>query len=307
MLIGVGGVGGQPRLHGQDPAVALEESLAKVVESAEPAVVSIARFKPLPHDRNEPSHKVFGQIPRGRQSDEADEIPNDFGVGCLVSPAKSLDRFVLTNLHVVRGGPVYPQYEAEDGTQLRVKLYDRRACYGALIAADPRSDLAVLRLDWDRAGMKSADFPTLNWEAATPPRKGQFVVLLGNPYAIARDGSASVSWGIVSNLTRQPITLNRNQGSDLEEYINSSSLYRLGSVMQLDARLNLGTSGGPVLNLKGELIGISTALAAVGGVRAIGRICDSDRWTHAADHSHAAGGAGSRIRHDGCRTRGHAG
>ena len=46
---------------------------------------------------------------------------------------------------------------------------------------------------------------------------------------------------------------------------NNSMLYRLGAVMQLDARLNLGTSGGPVLNLKGELIGISTSLAAIEG------------------------------------------
>ncbi len=250
----------------QDVAAQLEDTLIKVVERAEPAVVSIARFKPTMAERLEAKHRAFGFGNRDdRPLAELDVLPNEFGAGFLISPANSSDRLILTNFHVVRGGPIYPEFRTEDDTELRIHFSDRRGTLGAIIAADPRSDLAVLRLAWDQSGIKPTDFPSLNWEAASAPRKGQFVVLLGNPHAIARDGSASISWGLVSNLTRQPITLNRGQLTAHEELTNNSMLYRLGVVMQLDARLNLGTSGGPVLNLKGELIGISTSLAALEG------------------------------------------
>ena len=249
----------------QEPAALLEDSIIRVVEEWESSVVSIARFKPAPFEAVAEEHKNF-PLPRGlRESRDVDLRPNDFGAGCLVSPPDSQERLVLTNFHVVRGGPIFPNTKAEDRTELIVSFADRRRCQGAIIAADPRSDLAVLRLDLGGSNIKPTAYKSLNWEAARPPRKGQFVILLGNPYAISRDGSASVSWGMISNLTRQPISFGRPQFFDSEERAKISMLYRLGAVMQLDARMNLGLSGGPVLNLKGELIGISTSLAAIEG------------------------------------------
>lgn len=247
--------------QGQDVAAILEESIIKVIEKAEPSVVSIARFKPSMQEPIPEIHRLFRrELPRN-----VDIQPNDFGTGCLISLPNNPERLVLTNYHVVRGGPVYDKFQTDDKTELLIQFADRRGCRAAIIAADPRSDLAVLRIDWDSAGIRPADFPSLEWDIATSPRKGQFVILLGNPYAIARDGSASVSWGMISNLTRQPINPNRGQEFDPDESIRGSMLHRLGAVMQLDARLNLGQSGGPVLNLKGELIGISTSLAAIEG------------------------------------------
>ena len=258
----------------QDVAALLEESIIKVVEKSEPSVVSIARVKPVPPDQIPALHRPFQ-----REIPPVSVQPNDFGAGCLVSPSKGADRFVLTNYHVVRGGPIYgvkkpDTFKSKDGTELWVRFTDRRSCRAAIIAADPRSDLAVLRLEWDKFGIKPSDFPSFDWENATPPRKGQFVILLGNPHAIARDGSASVSWGMISNMTRQPISnppIPRDANDFIDDVANTeratktSMLHRLGAVMQLDARMNLGVSGGPVLNLKGELIGISTSLAAIEG------------------------------------------
>lgn len=263
----------QTVVQAQDPAAILEDSITKVVELAEPSVVSIARVRPSPEDRNDARgdvHRAFPRLGGPRPGavetsvNELDILPNEYGSGMLIGLPKNPMRYVLTNLHVVRGGPVYSNFRTDDGSELIVRFWDRRSCRAAIIAADPRSDLAVLRLEWDKAGIKPTDFPTLNWESAAPPKKGQFVILLGNPYAIARDGSASVSWGLISNLTRQPAPLNRVP-QDSDEVAANSMLYRLGAVMQLDARLNLGTSGGPVLNLKGELIGISSSLAAIEG------------------------------------------
>jgi serine protease Do len=252
-------------LMAQDPAAILEDSVIKVVEACERSVVSIALFKPSPVDQIHEEHKNF-ILPRPvRDVREVDELPNEFGAGCLISPPNSSDRLILTSFHLVRGGPIYPKVVGDDGTKLLIKFTDRRGCRGSIIAADPRSDLAVLRPEWESAEIKPTEFPSMKWETAAAPRKGQFVVLLGNPYAIARDGSASVSWGMISNLTRQPISPVRNQFFEKEESARGAMLYRLGAVLQLDARLNLGLSGGPVLNLKGELIGISTSLAAIEG------------------------------------------
>lgn len=268
-------------VRAEDPVIVLENSLVKIVEKTEAAVVSISRFRPnttaierLQHPFNQGKPKDFIPDRPKPEKDDFDEVPNDFGAGCLVSPSNSADRFVLTNYHLVRGGPIHPgtdrnvilnhqYYAAPDGTELHVHFSDKRACKALILAADPRSDLAVLDLSWDL--MNPADYPVLNWETAYDPRKGQFAILFGNPYAIARDGSASVSWGIISNLSRQPITAANKQLTSLEEDANNSTLYSLGTVMQLDARLNLGTSGGPILNIKGELIGIGTSLAAIEG------------------------------------------
>ena len=261
----VGSIVSTSALMAQDPAAILEDSVIKVVEACERSVVSIARFKPSLAEQIHKEHKNFIFRENTREVREVDVQPNDFGAGCLISPPNSADRLVLTNFHVVRGGPISPKFTGDDGTELLIKFTDRRGCRGSIIAADPRSDLAVLRLKWEETEIKPTDFPSMKWESAAAPRKGQFVVLLGNPYAIARDGSASVSWGLISNLTRQPISPSRNQFLDEEDAAKGTMLYRLGAVMQLDARLNLGLSGGPVLNLKGELIGISTSLAAIEG------------------------------------------
>lgn len=262
-----------PVLHAQDVVAVMEDSVAKIVEKSEAAVVSIARVKQI---KEESFHQDIGPFRNFHQKptyEDFDVLPNEFGAGVLISLPKSSERLVLTSMHVVRGGPIYSashgrdhsQLRARDGTELWVHFSDRRRCRAGIIAADPRSDLAALRIDWDEAGFEPTEYPALDWQSAQPLRKGQFVVLFGNPYAIARDGSASVSWGIISNLTRQPAMAKRSRRVDHEEIAERSMLNRLGTLMQLDSRMNLGSSGGAVLNLKGELIGIATSLAAIEG------------------------------------------
>lgn len=250
-------------VRAQDPALALEETVVKLVERIEPSVVSIARVKPAPSD------SVYVQLAppeRLRREQELpptdpedpDFQPNDFGAGIIITPPGNDERLVLTNYHVVRGGPVFPSTSTGDGTSLIIRFADRRSCEASIIAADPRCDLAVLRLHFKKSDMPPTDLKPLDWSASTPVRKGQFVVMLGNPHALARDGSASVSWGMISNLTRSPLPWTKDRPIKV-------MLYRLGNLLQIDGRLNLGTSGGPVVNLKGELIGLTTSLAAVDG------------------------------------------
>jgi serine protease Do len=93
-------------------------------------------------------------------------------------------------------------------------------------------------------------------------KKGQIVVVLGNPYAIARDGQASAGWGIVANLSRKAAP-NGTPGDDQRDRKNT--LHHFGTLIQTDAKLNLGTSGGALLNLQGEMVGLTTSQAAVAG------------------------------------------
>jgi serine protease Do len=280
----------------QDPVHALEDSLVKLIERAEPSVVSIARIRPAPFEAAEFRPGPFNRIRHFQNGpfhsenapptdpEHPDYQPNEFGAGVVISTGRGDDRLVLTNYHVVLGGPVSPEFAAEDGTRLFIRFADRRSCDATIIAADPRSDLAVLRLDLHSAEIDPKDVKPLEWSAPTTSiRKGQLVVMLGNPHALARDGSASASWGMVSNLARRPLPWTSDRNSKV-------MLYRLGNLVQIDGRLNLGTSGGPVLNLKGELIGLTTSLAAVEGFeKSAGFAIPFDESTRRVVKSLAAG------------------
>src|SRR5262249_62301752 len=132
-----------------------------------------------------------------------------------------------TNYHVVQGA-----------TKVFVRLPDRAACYADIYAGDPRSDLAVLRLI-DR-GLKLKPVKLGDGDKV---EKGQWVLSLANPYAAGfRDGSPSASWGIISNLRRRAPTLTRDEAQ-------AKTLHHHGTLLQIDAKLNLGCSGGALLNL----------------------------------------------------------
>jgi serine protease Do len=129
----------------------------------------------------------------------------------------------------------------------------RRPYPARLKAADPWFDLAVLQVD--ARGL--TPIPLGDGRAV---RKGQLVIALGNPYAIARDGQPSASLGIIANVDRQAPPLPAGRGSDGRE-----TLHHWGTLLQTDARLELGSSGGALVNLQGEMIGLTVSLAALAG------------------------------------------
>jgi serine protease Do len=240
---------------GQEPgglaaAAAIEEAFIKAIESAEKSVVSISRDKRQAlalHD-NRPN---FGRGDQPQTPADPDWIPNEFGAGVVIDKAG----LILTNYHLVRGGPIDGRPDQKSDQLIYVHLPDRRAVEAQIFAADPRSDLAVLRIP-------VADLVPLKFGNVAPIRKGQLVIALGNPYAIARDGSASATWGIVSNVSRQ--VMQEGESADPERR-RRETIHHLGTLLQVDTRLELGTSGGALLNLQGELIGMTTSLAAIVG------------------------------------------
>ena len=167
-------------------------------------------------------------------------VPESFGSGVVVG-----DDLILTNFHVVR-----------DAVKVFVRLNGNRSSYANIYAADPRSDLAVLKL----ITPPPQPLKALPLGDAAKLKRGQFLLSLANPYAAGfRDGQPSASWGILSNIRR------RSAGS-YRENDPGRPLHMYGFLLQTDVRLNLGCSGGALLNLQGELVGLTTSLAAINGL-----------------------------------------
>jgi serine protease Do len=235
------GIGGRP-ITGLEAAVAMEEVLVQAIASAERSVVAIARVKrddngPM-DTRSDPFNRLRPmQMPR---PGDPDFIPNEYATGVVVAPG-----LILTANHVLRKNCDY-----------WVTTAGHKPYKAAVHGADPRSDLAVLRVN-------EAELTPIKFGDASRLKKGQIVIALGNPYAIASDGEASASWGIISNLSRKdgPSFPTRNEPAGPTRY----TLGQLGNLIQTDAKLTLGTSGGALLNLKGEMIGLTVSLAAALG------------------------------------------
>ncbi|MFO1020203.1 MAG: trypsin-like peptidase domain-containing protein [Planctomycetales bacterium] len=252
-----------PAVAAADPIFAIEKTIVSTVEAVEPAVVAISRLRRVAVESplfDERPNAPFPLDPMGNSDDpdSPDFLPHDFGSGVVIAvdgeKAAAPRTYILTNYHVVRGGPTGKGGDKPEAA-LHVRFANRKGYYAQIHAADPRSDLAVIRIEAaEGKALKMVDGPL--------PKKGQFVLALGNPYALARDGSASVSWGIVSNITRRP---DPRRNASVENSPKAETLQDLGHLLQVDTRLNLGVSGGALVNVKGELMGITTSLAAISG------------------------------------------
>jgi S1-C subfamily serine protease len=218
---------------GLQSAAALEQLLVAAIDNAGKSVVAIARVDPL-----EPSRNGDRLQPRPRTPADPDFVPDHFGTGVIIDRGG----FILTQNHVV----------AEKSTHY-ITTSDTKTYRARIIGADPRSDLAVLKIE-------ANDLTPVRFGDALKLKRGQIVVALGNPYAIARDGQASASWGIIANLSRKVPPATSEIGAAAKD-----KLYHFATLIQTDAKLNLGTSGGALVNLKGEMIGLTTSLAATAG------------------------------------------
>ncbi len=232
-----------------DVVASLEAAMTEAIAKAEPSVVAIHRDKaentqetlavrgrqPAPSFR-EPSDL---DIRFGRRPDPDDFVSFDYGSGVVIGDEGQ----ILTAFHVVRGA-----------RRLRVRTAGHQSFDAEVIAADPRSDLAVIVPRTIR-GVESPRLTPLAIGDASRLRKGSFLVALGNPFNAARDGSPSAGWGILSNLARR-LMADEDKIPRLQNY---------PTLLQLDAKLNLGMSGGAVINLKGELVGLTTTAASPAG------------------------------------------
>jgi len=218
-------------------ATALENTLIEAIARAEKSVVAIARVR----------RRAAGESPQTDPNDP-DFLPNEYASGVVVGAAG----LILTNYHVLGDPEQNDYYVWLQRRPIKVEAVHR---VEKVVAGDPWTDLAVLRVAAEGlTAIKFADVKTL--------RKGMIVMVLGNPHALARDGEPSAGWGILANTGRQAATRRRSlvAGSQRE------TLHHFGGLLQIDARLNLGTSGAAVINLKGEMIGMMTAQTPLEGI-----------------------------------------
>ena len=250
-------------------AKSIEKTFVNAIQTAEPSVVSIAkiRLRRQPITKRPPN--PFNLNPRQnlfRDSENPNSpsfIPDQFGSGVIISIAGlPNERLILTNYHVVRGAPAVGTDATNAEFRLHIRFQNRHSAEARIFAADPRSDLAVLKIHASETGLKIPNLTPIKFGQADNLKKGQLALILSNPYAIARDGSASASWGIISNQARFPVPIS---AAPAEDELKNETIHHFGTLLQIDARMNLGTSGGALLNLKGELIGITTSLAALDG------------------------------------------
>lgn len=245
-------------VSGLQAAVAIEQAMVDAIAKAEKSVVAIARVRkpdaPVTVGENSPRDFDPNRLLRRFGGEDnsptnPDWVPSEFSTGVVVDAAG----FIVTNFHVLgdpRANDYYVWIQRRPFKVVEVRQVE------AVQAGDPWTDLAVLKID-------AQDLTPIALGDAKSLKKGQLVISLGNPYAIARDGDVSASWGIISNLSRKPPAAATDPPGDGE--LNKESLHHYGTLIQTDARLNLGTSGGALINLHGEMIGLTTALAALDG------------------------------------------
>jgi len=256
-----GGGGGEEPAAPKAPApidvvAAFEGVLADVIARTESSVVAIHRDRDenagetlAVRGKSRPRADAEMRIARARMLDE-EAISFDFGSGVVVGD----DGEILTAFHVVKGA-----------SRLVVRAAGRQAFEAEVIAADPRSDLAVI-VPVAGPGLPKPQLKPIPLGDAATLRKGSFLVTLGNPFnAAMQDGRANASWGILSNVARRVVY----DGEVDSMGRRVVQLPHYPTLLQLDSKLNLGMSGGAVVNLKGELVGLVTTAASPAGFDAM--------------------------------------
>ena len=210
------------------------EAISEVAASVKPSVVNIASTKTI---KSPGRMSPFFDDPFFRRffGDEFGffEHPKEYKRSGLGSGViVDTDGYILTNNHVIRGAD-----------EIEVKMSDEREFKGKVIGTDQKTDLAVIKID-------ETNLPAIKFGDSDELKVGETVLAIGNPFGL----NATVTSGIVSAKGRANVGI-----ADYEDFI------------QTDAPINPGNSGGALVNIRGELIGINTAIfSTTGGYQGIG-------------------------------------
>jgi len=239
LALGVGGLGIAAAQHAfsSNPPASLKMAdpnegpsrtgFAPVVKKVLPAVVNISSTKVVKTSTRDADgeddilRQFFGGNMRGMPQAPSQQRERGLGSGVIVSP----NGYILTNNHVVDGA-----------NDVQVTLSDKREYKARVVGADPKVDIAVLKID-------ASDLPTIVVGDSSKIQIGDYALAVGNPFGVGK----TVTMGIVSATGRTHLGI-----EDYEDFI------------QTDAPINPGNSGGALINDRGELIGINTAIIAHG-------------------------------------------
>ena len=246
-----------------DVARSRRNAITRAVEAATPAVVSINVIEVQqvrdPFGGDPLFEWFFGQPRR-----YAERQVQGVGSGFIISP----DGYIVTNDHV-----------AGDATQITVALYDGRTYEARLVGTDRVTDLALLKVEPDEP------LPYLAFAEDGAPIVGEWAIAIGNPFGLFQASDPTVTVGVVSA-----------SGRDLQSY-EGGRIYR--DMIQTDAAINRGNSGGPLINALGEVIGVNTAIySESGGSIGLGFAVPADRVRRIIDELRTHGRV-ERTHYDG--------
>ncbi|PZX46450.1 S1C family serine protease [Algoriphagus chordae] len=196
-------------------------------EAVIPAVVHVksqVTYSSGRRGQRDPIQDLFGIPPREERGDQGRALMSS-GSGVIISP----DGYIVTNNHVV-----------ENATRLEISLDNNKSYVAKLIGTDPTTDLALLKIDEE-------GLPFVRFGDSDKTKIGEWVLAVGNPF----DLNSTVTAGIISAKARNIGILR-----DVEDNLSVEAF------LQTDAVVNPGNSGGALVNLAGELIGINTAIAS---------------------------------------------
>ncbi|MBI5182287.1 MAG: DegQ family serine endoprotease [Nitrospirae bacterium] len=205
------------------------QAFVEIAKAVTPAVVNISTVIKSPQQTS-----PFFDDPFFRRffGDEFREFEPRKRPGLASGVIVSSDGYIVTNNHVV-----------SNAEQIKVLLSDKRELKAKLIGADPKTEIAVIKID-------ANDLPTIVWSDSDKLQVGEFAIAVGNPFGL----NQTVTMGIISAVGRANVGV-----AEYEDFI------------QTDAAINPGNSGGALVNIRGELIGVNTAIfSQSGGYQGIG-------------------------------------
>ncbi len=193
--------------------------------AADKSVHAVVHIKTTSTHVNNLSYDPFAELFFGQQRQQQNILQQSTGSGVIISQ----DGYIVTNNHVISGAD-----------KIEVTLNDRRTYEAEIIGADASTDVALIKI-------KEKDLPFLNYGNSDGVKIGEWVLAVGNPFNL----NSTVTAGIISAKGRNNIIDNSKR--PIESFI------------QTDAAVNPGNSGGALVNVNGELIGINTAIASNNG------------------------------------------
>ncbi len=235
----------QPTLPGPGAFFDISKGFSSIAEATLPAVVNVATTQVL-----DPKNKG-GDSPQFAPGSPFEEFFKDFfdqmerprkvqslGSGFIIR-SDAQKAYIVTNYHVIA-----------DAKKISIFLNDKTELEATVHAYDDRTDLAVLKVNTESLPENKRTLPALEWGNSDISKVGEWVLAIGNPFGLG----STVTAGIISTKGRELAIPTKNQVSDyVDDFIQHS------------AQINMGNSGGCLLNMEGKVIGINTAIFSLSG------------------------------------------
>jgi serine protease Do len=226
----------------------ISKGFSSIAEKAIMAVVNVSTTQVVEGGR--PGKDGFPQFPPGSPLEdffkeffdqmERPRKVQSLGSGFIIQSDET-SATIVTNYHVIA-----------DSKKITVFLNDNTELDATILAFDERTDIALLKVKTDTLPAAKRKLPTLEWGDSNAVKVGDWILAIGNPFGLG----STVTSGIISNRARD-IMLRSGGRNRVNDYVDD--------FMQHDAAINMGNSGGPLLNLEGKVVGINTAIFSPSG------------------------------------------